>query len=856
MVVPAGRNLSAPRTGVKYVLARVPGRSYTHLKFGTKLLYSPFLTSNRLRVSARPESIVVLLTAAIFLLFRPVSAQTANLSGVVTDPEGSPVPTVAVSLTPLGTAGSARTTLTDSTGRYRIENISPGRYAVRAQRIGFEGETREIALQPGESATVHFELVSETIEVPEIVVETRVGRDRERERFETQPGVTARVVEVASVRLLPGLAEPDVLRAMTMLPGVISTSDYSSAFNVRGGSADQNLVTIDGFTVFNPFHLGGLFSVFNTDAIERAELFSGGFGAEYGGRVSSVLNIESRSDVPLETSVSGGVSLLATRLLFHGPIAPGLARWFGGERGSWFVSGRRSYFDQVLRPVSNFPYHLTDLQGHASVFTPGGGRLSLTMYWGEDVLDLSGLDLADEETADVLRVRWNWGNRVLGFGWTQPFADAWLAETRIGYSQFADQLGFVDFGDVDLSGRIEQLRLSADFNRDADGPLSIRLGTALERTDHRNLAEAGGTNFFSSEGGGLLGSLYTSLRWRPGEWIIEPGVRGDVWTASGARRSVMAPRLAVKRFLDPGRNLAAKIAIGRYAQFVHSLRDEELLVSNDTWILADANIPHVISDQVQLGIETFRDGGWSASVEAYARTFRGVTDFNHADDPNDPTDDLLHGSGTARGLDFMIRKDEGRLTGWAALSLLKAERTFPDPFAAGTADVDVDVDVVPEVTFPPIFDRRLNLDLVAQYTTPGNVEIGLRWNFGSALPYTRPLAQHFAWRYNPILGGFEPFDSDSGDVGDGNEDENGLPVQVVMGPRNSERYPHYHRLDLTIRRRVERSWGSYVPYLQILNAYNRRNVLFYFFNYDESPPVRSGISMFPLLPAIGVEVSF
>src|SRR5690606_15481041 len=139
-------------------------------------------------------------------------------------------------------------------------------------------------------------------------------------------------------------------------------------------------------------------------------------------------------------------------------------------------------------------------------------------------------------------------------------------------------------------------------------------------------------------------------------------------------------------------------------------------------------------------------------------------------------------------------------------------------------------------------------DLVAQYVAESGLEIGGRWNFGSGLPYTRPLAQYLSWRHHPLEGRAGPY-------GIGSE-AGGLPLFLFLGNRNAERYPAYHRLDVTVRRPFQRSWGSYVPYLQVLNVYNRRNVLFYFYDYNRSPPVRSGFSMFPILPAIGVEVTF
>ena len=781
---------------------------------------------------------LVVLTLLLFASDR-LHAQQPAILGTITDADGVPVVDAAVTL--VGPeAGTGRTLLSDRAGAYRFLNLLPGAYEIRVRRLGFVELRRTITLTAAEQAVVDLILATDTLRLERIVVEATP--DRERERFDTEPGVTARVVEAASLDLLPGLAEPDVLRAIELLPGVISTSDFSGAYNVRGGSADQNLILLDGFTVFNPFHLGGLFSVFNSDAIERAELFAGGFSADFGGRVSSVLNIESRKDLPDGFQFEGGISMLSTRLLVRAPLPDPIQSPLGLQNGSWFVSGRRSYFDQLLRPVANFPYHLSDLQAYATGNTAGGGRLALTGYWGGDVLDLSDVGLADGGAADVLRVRWNWGNQLAGLTWTQPLED-WRFDARLGFSRFSDRLVFVDFGDVEFRSRIEQFIFRSDLSRQFWPALELRVGLAGERTDHANLASAGGTTFFDSDGVGLLGSAHVSVRWRPSpRWIVEPGARYDAWRASDATRSVISPRFAVKRFFGVGQDVALKLAIGRYAQFVHSLRDEELPLSNDTWILADRWVPHVVSDQVQAGIEAFWGVGWSGSLEAYLRRFDGVTEFNTAEDPNDPADDMLAGSSRSSGLDLMVRKDQGRLTGWTAISLLRADRTFPDPLAGGFDDLPQ------SVTFPPIFDRRVNVDVIAQYATTRDVEIGLRWVFGSGLPHTRPLAQYFAWRHNPTQGLAEPLEA--------GPDRNGLPVAVVLGPRNGERYPSYHRLDVTIRRTVERRWGSYVPYLQILNIYNRRNVLFFFYDYDDTPPTRSGFSMFPLLPAIGVEVSF
>jgi hypothetical protein len=305
---------------------------------------------------------------------------------------------------------------------------------------------------------------------------------------------------------------------------------------------------------------------------------------------------------------------------------------------------------------------------------------------------------------------------------------------------------------------------------------------------------------------------------------------------------LLSPRVAVKRFLGSRRDAALKVAAGRYVQFLHSLRDENLPISNDTWVLSDEAVPPVVSDQVQLGIEKYWGERWYASAETYYRTYRGVTDFNTADNPNDPGDDLLAGDGNSYGLDLLVRRTSGRLTGWTTISLLRAERTFPDPLASG-------IDGVPqEVTFSPIYDRRVDVDVVAQYRLPGRLEAGARWNYGSGTPFTRPVSQVVGFETDIANGGYRI----PRPVGDDPE----VPLYVVLGDRSRERYPGYHRLDLTLRRPYERRWGTFTPYVQVLNVYNKKNVLFYFYNYDKTPPTRSGITMFPLVPSIGVEASF
>ena len=189
----------------------------------------------------------------------------------------------------------------------------------------------------------------------------------------------------------------------------------------------------------------------------------------------------------------------------------------------------------------------------------------------------------------------------------------------------------------------------------------------------------------------------------------------------------------------------------------------------------------------------------------------------------------------------MVRKETGAVNGWLALSFLRASRTFPDPLSP--------LEPRPEVTFPPIFDRRIDMDFVLTYPAPWGWQGGLRLNVGTGIPYTRAVGSYTYYTPRYVEGGGLDWTGDEGGAG-------GSGYGVVLSDRNGERYPTYHRLDMSFRRTFDKTWGALTPYVNLVNVYNRKNVLFYFYQYDQDPPTRSGISMFPVLPTFGLEVSF
>lgn len=767
------------------------------------------------------------------------SAQNGVVSGRIWSSEGTPLEDVTVQLLAAADSAVRAVAHTDELGYFAFRSVPPGAYVTRFAMLGWAAAAEDVVVAPGQREEIEAVLSPEPVALAGIVVDAE--RSRVRTRFEENAGTTVQDISRQSIKSVPGVAESDPLRAVEVLPGVTTVSDISSSFNVRGGSADQNLILLDGVPVLSPFHLGGFFSVFNADMIRRAELRSGGFPAEYGGRVSSVLLLD--SDVgDGEWGVDAGVSLLASRVAVNGSLPGGLSNRLGLASGRWRVSGRRSYVDVVLRPWTNVPYSLQDLQSVFEAWTKGGNRFRFTAYLGGDVLDgRNGLGNASDSgdgDSDPFKIVWDWGNTAIGGSWTRPMTGGGALELRTSFSRYASDLSFPDFENAEFTTSISEAIFGADLERRPTPRTRWKSGLAAKRAHYDNRIQdratgVGGPSSGQGEGWELSG--YSQLHWEPSpRWLIEAGVRIDHWRpGQGSDNTTASPRVAAKRFLE-GRRSAVRLSLGRYSQFLHSRRNEELPLGLDVWLLAGDRAPRTVSDQVQAGFERFfgEDEAWFGSAEGYYRTFDGVVTRNFADDPNDPLDDLLAGRGRAYGLDLFLKRDQGETTGWLSVSLMRTTRTFRDTRSG--------LDPLPEITFPPVFAQEVDLDLVLQRNLGWELEAGLRFNFSVGRPYTRPRG---AYAGNSFRALDERWDFD---------DFPGL----LLGPRNGDRYPSRHRLDVSLRKAMRWDWGRVTPYVSVLNLYNRKNALFYFFDYDKDPPTRQGLSMTPILPTIGVEMSF
>ena len=763
--------------------------------------------------------------ATILLTLPSYATAQSQISGRVWSADGQLLGGANVRLFAITDSTQQRAAGTDRLGFFSFSDVVPGAYVLMVTRIGYARHREEVAVTAGTPVDLDVELVPQAIELD--VLEIEGERSRARVTFEQSVGETLREISGEAMKALPGLAETDPIRAVEVLPGVSTVSDFSAAFNVRGGSADQNLILLDGVPIFSPFHSGGMFSVFNADMVERAELRAGGFPAEFGGHVSSVLTVETDVGDGV-TGVEAGMSLLALRVAVGGSLPQRALDALGLTNSRWRVSGRRSYYDMLVKPWSEFPYRLMDLQGALEAWTGGGNRIRFTGYTGGDVLELS--DVRD----NPLPLRWSWGNDAAGGSWTHPMRGGQSMDVRASHSRYAGDFEFVETG-LQFHTSIQETAVRADLELRPTGPTRWKSGVAVKWLEFENSARATGTVLGENAGSGWETAVYTQINWNPNShWLLEGGLRVDHWRPDpGGHGTTVSPRFAAKRFIRD-RNAAVHLAVGRYSQFRHSVRDEELPFGIDIWVLAGANAPHVVSDQLQLGIEGFLgEDEWFASLEGYFRTFDGVITINAAEDTDDHLDDFVSGDGWAYGTDLFVKRNRGATTGWFTVSFLKTERTFPDTRSG--------LEPPPDLTYPPVFDRRVDIDLVLRRVLGWwGLEAGLRANFGTGVPYTRVLGQFDVYVWFPV--------EERLFFGD--------RAAVVLGPRNGERYPARHRLDISFRKPIQYRWGRMTPYLSLHNLYNRKNVLLYFFDYDSEPPTRSGVSMIPFLPTLGVDVSF
>ena len=750
--------------------------------------------------------------ALLFILPTLLSAQ-ATVRGHVRNARTNE-PVAGASVFVVGTRVGA---IADASGAYVITGAGAGTVTLRARFIGYTDSEQTVIIADGDVNIVEFKLAEAVTTLSAIRTEAKAA---EREVFEEKPNLGVTMLNAKVVSAIPRLGEADILRAAQMLPGVLARNDFTAGLNVRGGEADQNLILLDGYPIFNPFHLGGLFGTFIDGSVDGLELRTGGFPAPYGGRLSSVLEVKSKDETRPGVHGSGTLSMLATSAAFGGSV--------GNGKASWMVAGRRTYADKVLKAfgVNSLPYFFRDGAAHLTYQPRLGTSISATLYDGTD--DLSG-DLATASDASGGgNFRFFWGNRVAGLTLRHQINDSLTFEQRASYTIFKTAL---DLGDptsglstIRLDDKVRETAVSGSLEwRTSSHVPSIGYDLRRDAMIYAAGSQSTGIEFFRSEQTPASAAGFINDVWHLSpKLMLEGGLRYE-WLQHSHWQSV-SPRLGVKYFATP--DFALTGAVGRYSQWLHSLAREDIPVRLfDFWTASDSTVDVARATHFVLGTERWFGSSRFVRLESYVKQYGRLLEPNPYEDPSVQGDEYASLTGRSYGVDLLLRQLEWkRWSGWLA---------YTYTFSTRSSDT---------ATFYPGQDRRNNVNLIVSWQKSPKVMLSARLGYASGTPYTYIRGQ-LSQRYYDINTGRWETDGPS---------EN---VQVVGGPRNALRLPPTQRLDVTLTR--EMGTGVKVtPFLSIVNLYNAKNVFMYSFDYQSSPPTRTSYSQIPFLPSIGVTVEW
>ena len=724
--------------------------------------------------------------------------------------------------------GTLRGNLTDAAGHFALADLAAGTYTLRTRQIGTRSISRVVTVRVGATTTITLAIADAPVTLTALRAH---ARSPERDRFEMSPSIGAISLTANNAKTVPSFGEPDVLRAVQLLPGVNARNDFSSGFNVRGGESDQNLILLDGYPIYNPFHLGGLFSTFLDETVGSIDLLTGGFGASRGGRLSSVLDVSSAEAERTGIHGTATVSVISSSLTLGSASTDG--------RSSWTVSGRRTYADKLVSALSDksFPYHFSDAQFHGvRALGLGNLRLEVSAYAGSDVLDGDFATFGDSASAGGGggKFVFGWANQLVGATvrnvWRDSvrlpvvgLADSVGAEQHVSFTRFATGLD-LGGGAFSLSNSVHELRLAGDVHWHR-GAHERRIGYEASGYAIRYDVNSSATqsSLFELAQHPTASALYYQEQWKPAKQLIaEVGVRAEHLT--GRRWSGVEPRVSVKYFITP--DLAITAAAGEYAQWLHSLNREDIPVRIfDFWIVSDQYVPVSTARHYVLGMEHWLGPLRFARVESWVKQYDHLLEQNTADDPAVRGDEFLESRGASYGFDVLLRQlDIGPFGGWLAYT-----------YGVSTRERN-------GVAYWPGHDRRHNLNVVGTFRPGSHYTFSARLGAASGTPYTDIVGQLVRRAYNPSTHTFD--DRARGEL------------EPVGGTRNGARYPLFQRLDLGVSRAGEWRGLHFMPYLSVVNAYNAHNVFIYTFDYTKNPPTREAASQFPFLPSLGLTVTF
>ena len=744
---------------------------------------------------------------------------------------------------------------TNEYGFYSL-SLPEGEYTLEISYLGYKTLSKTISLTQNTKLNLQLEEAAEQLE--EIVLVENV----EKTDLST-PQMSVNNLAVKTIKKIPVvLGESDVLKAIVLLPGVSNAGEGSSGFNVRGGSADQNLILLDEATIFNSSHLFGFFSVFNPDAIKDIKLFKGGIPSRYGGRVSSVLEIFQKEGNSKEFKANGGIGIVASRLLLEGPIIK--------DKAAFLIGGRSSYAHLFLPlfDIDNKAYFY-DLNTKLNFKLNDNNNIFLSGYFGRDVFSINDSFVN------------TYGNAVGNLRWNHLFSDKLFSNLSLIYSDYYYGLK-LDFVGFEWNSGIQNFNLKYDLKHYLNNNLQINYGlnnnyyqfnpgkivpssedsgiveeqliqkyanefaayidVEHEITDQLSVEYGLRVSNFNRLGQDEI-NIYANdnpLNFNTDLLIYEKADPIDINT-EGKKKSLktytnLEPRLSMSYRLDD--NNSIKSSYTRLAQYLHLLSNTSSPTPLDVWTPSGSFIKPQLLDQYALGyFRNIKNGDYSLETEVYYKKIQNRIDYIDGANliANNAIEQvILNGEARAYGLEVLFRKNEGRFQGWLSYTLSKSEQRTPGRTATETNGISpLETGINNGAWYNTPYDKTHDISLFGSY------EFNEKWNFNANFVFQTGQPTNYP------IGQFE---------------YQGLTVPYY-GLRNSERLPTYNRLDISatltpLKNKDRKIKGEWV--FSIYNAYNRKNAASINFSNNNETGANEAVrtSIFGIVPAVTYNFKF
>lgn len=764
---------------------------------------------------------IFLLTALLSISVNLSGQETVSFSGIVSEEEsGETLIGANIEVPSLGIG-----TISNEYGYFGLSiPIGSDSVTVVFSYIGYDSKI--IQILPDQNQKMNIQLGVGGVTLGEVTISANTMRDQVRS---TQMSVEQ--VSVLDAKVIPALfGEVDIIKTLQLKPGISSGSEGSTGLFVRGGNVDQNLIVLDEAIVYNADHLFGFFSVFNSDALKDVKVYKGGFPAQYGGRLSSVIDVRLKEGNKTKFSGSGGIGLISSRLTVEGPIQK--------DKSSFIVSGRRTYVDLITNSInrsqSDNPdfnpipaYNFYDLNVKTNFELGEKDRLFLSGYFGRDVFGFNN---------DLFRFNFDWGNSTGTVRWNHLFNSKTFSNLTFTYSDYQYNINNSVTGfNFQVGSNIRDANLKYDLYYTPGGGHEVRAGvTATYHQFTVGRIQAGSSDgaVSFSAGDDLTGTEFAT--YISDDWDINPslklnyGIRVSGFIGNNANYVRPEPRLSARyAFSD---QLSVKASYARMNQYVHLISNSAISLPTDIWYPSTERIKPQQSDQIAVGLNWEFLPGWLLTNEYWYKWMDNLVDFkDHAQLFANPEleNEFTFGNGFAYGMEFGVEKTVGKVTGWVGYTLQLIRRGNFEDIMGGRF-------------FAPRYDRRHDITAVLIYNINKRFSVTGTFVYGSG---------DLTW----LPGGRGVFQDVPGSTFN--------PAFPIFGDRNTFRLPPYHRADLGFVIRFFPSWGENDLTISIYNVYDRRNPYFLFldpvFNGDAGSNVGNipnriaarQVSLFPILPS-------